>query len=301
MKRTMILLLLLALPAGLHAAGTRRDSLLVMFWNVENFFDWRSGNGPEYWTRGRFYRKCDAVSKTILRVADLCGRLPDAVGFAEVENEYVLRQLLSSTLLRKLDYSIVHFESPDHRGIDCALLYRRSSLKLLRSHPAHIRDSSGAVLPTRDILVAEFDRLAVLVNHHPSKVGDSGEKADRRALAMATMQSLCDSLQAAGTGRILCVGDFNEDVWGDRSRGNFPGTIKYNGRWEKIDGCFARGDAEIREEICAIPELLTEDRAFGGRKPLRTFSGPRWLGGASDHLPIAVTIFFDTFVDTEKH
>lgn len=296
MKRTMTILLLMM---GLlcPAAAQEADSLLIMFWNVENFFDpvpdgaspselEFSSTGARRWSRRRFYTKCNAVAKTMLAVADRCGRLPDAVGLVEVENGNVLKKLCGSTMLRRLDYSYVHYESPDHRGIDCGLLYRRSTLSPVDSKPCHLYDSSGAVMATRDILLVRFDSFSVLVNHHPSKVGSGGG----RDIAMDRMNGICDSLETAGFRRVLCVGDFNDDVWHGTAR--TEGTIKYNGAWEKIDGHFARGFSRVREEIMDLPFLLTEDSAFGGMKPLRTYSGPRYLGGVSDHLPIVVTVYF---------
>ena len=277
-------MILIALVFGFSLrAYSQQDSLVVMFWNVENFFDYRSENKPQYWTKRRFQAKCDAVAKTLLRVADRYGRLPDAVGFAEVENAFVLRQLVSETALRKLDYRIVHYESPDHRGIDCALLCRRSTLPLRGSAPKHVPDSAGGVMATRDILLAEFDSLAILVNHHPSQLGG---KDERRELALSRLRALTDSLHAAGQRRTLAVGDFNQDLW-PGARG---GTLKYNGRWEKIDGHFAEGFSAVREEIFADPALLQPDSAFGGSKPRRTFVGPRYTGGISDHLPIVIVV-----------
>ena len=277
-------MILIALVFGFSLrAYSQQDSLLVMFWNVENFFDYRSENKPQYWTKRRFQAKCDAVAKTLLRVADRYGRLPDAVGFAEVENAFVLRQLVSETALRKLDYRIVHYESPDHRGIDCALLCRRSTLPLRGSAPKHVPDSAGGVMATRDILLAEFDSLAILVNHHPSQLGG---KDERRELALSRLRALTDSLRAAGQRRTLAVGDFNQDLWGGQ------GTLKYNGKWEKIDGGFAEGFLRVREEVFDDPILLEADKAFGGSKPRRTFVGPRYVGGVSDHLPVVFIVYY---------
>ena len=278
----MLLLLLLGFSAP--AVSQPVDSLLVLFWNLENFYDYHSENKPEYWTAGRFYAKSDAVAKTLLRIADRYGRLPDAVGFAEVENGFVLRQLLGATALRKLDYRIIHYESPDHRGIDCALLARRSTLPLRAAAPKHIPDSAGGVMATRDILLAEFDSLAVLVNHHPSQIGG---KSDRRELTRARLAALTDSLRDAGTRRILAVGDFNEDLWDSGG-----GTLKYNGRWEKIDGGFHEGFSRVREFVFDDPVLLEPDAAYGGSKPRRTFAGPRYRGGISDHLPVVFVVYF---------
>ena len=166
------------------------DSLLIVSWNVENFLDPRTDTTGRY-TYSRFRSKCNAISKTILLIAAREGRLPDAVALMEVGNRYVLERLLGDTPLRKLDYSIVHYDSPDRRGIDCALLYRRSTLNLLRSGPRHLYDSTGAIMHTRDILLAEFDGIDILVNHHPSKVGADSER--RRAIAMARLNELMDS------------------------------------------------------------------------------------------------------------
>jgi len=290
-------MILIALVFGISLrAYSQQDSLLVMFWNVENFFDYRSENKPQYWTKRRFQTKCDAVAKTLLRVADRYGRLPDAVGFAEVENAFVLRQLVNETALRKLDYRIVHYDSPDHRGIDCALLCRRSTLPLRGSAPKHVPDSAGGVMATRDILLAEFDSLAILVNHHPSQLGG---KEERRTLALARLQALTDSLHAAGQRRTLAVGDFNQDLWSEIRRSEpandgkrMAGTLKYNGKWEKIDGGFAEGFLRVREEVFDDPVLLEADKAFGGSKPRRTFVGPRYVGGVSDHLPVVFIVYY---------
>lgn len=274
----MRLLLLLSLLTG-------PDSLLVVSWNVENFLDYRTDTTGRH-TVGRFYQKCNAIAKTLLLISDRQNRLPDAVALMEIGDRFVLERLLYATPLRKLDYAIVHYESPDRRGIDCALLYRRSTLHLRNSERKPLIDSSGAVMRTRDILLAEFDSLAILVNHHPSKVGDDSER--RRAVAMDRMCALMDSLAGAGVPRILSVGDFNDDLWHDGS----PGTIKYNGAWEKIDGHFARGGIQVTESVFADPCLSEPDRSFGGTKPRRAFIGPRWNGGVSDHYPIVLKIYY---------
>lgn len=276
-------------------ARAENDSLLLMFWNVENFFDTEDGgggrsdaeftpDGARRWTKKRFYAKCNAVASTVLAAAETYGRVPDLLALAEVENRSVLQALAGGTLLRKLGYRILHYDSPDRRGIDCALLYRNGRLTPLCSSPRHLFAADGSVLRTRDILLAEFPGIDVLVNHHPSKVG--GASGDRRAAAMARMRFLCDSLQAAGHPAQLCVGDFNDDVWG----GGGEGTIKYNGSWEKIDGHFAFGRLRVRETVFRPAFLREPDKAFGGWKPRRTYVGPAYRGGVSDHYPVICEI-----------
>jgi len=274
------------------------DTLRVMFWNVENFFAPGKFEGHD-WSRRRFYAKCGTVAKTILLAGDTFGGVPDLVGLCEVGDASVMKALIHNTPLRKLDYTFVHYDSPDRRGIDCALLYRRSRLRLVSSKPCHLHDGTGAVMSTRDILLAVLEplpesggtRIAVLVNHHPSKVGSGSEK--RRAVAMARLRHLADSLQSEGISRIIAVGDFNapvEPAGGISPAASvFPGTIKFQGLWEKIDGCPILEGFSATEHIFAPPHLLERDN-YGGENPRRTFSGPRYKGGASDHLPIFLEI-----------
>ena len=192
-----------------------------MFWNLENFFDYRNDStsvsdaefssfGGKRWNKKRFYAKCNAVAKGILWAGSKMGGLPDVVGFAEVENSFVLRRLIQSTALRKLDYRIIHYESPDPRGIDVAMLYRSSKLTLRSSKPCHIYAPDSSVVATRDILLAQFTGLdgedfAVLVNHHPSKYGGA-ESEPRREMAVRRLKSLADSLLNLGVEKIVAAG-----------------------------------------------------------------------------------------------
>ena len=319
----MLFLLLKILLSGFPSGG--EPDFLCMFWNVENFFE----------AKPHFNDKCNGIAKTVMLAADEFGRMPDLIGLAEVENRRVVQKLVSRTGLRRADYGIVHYDSPDRRGIDCALLFRRSCFRPVFTKPCHLSDSSGRPLPTRDILlvvlvplegippegratrgteaggpsrrdggVSPKDELlkgeylptapvAVLVNHHPSKVGKGSD--GRRELAMARLLALRDSLLAEGITRIIAIGDFNDEVTPARSvTPAYPegaGTIKFQGRWEKIDGCPVLEGLEAREHIFAPPHLSTRDTRFSGTKPLRTFSGPRYLGGLSDHYPIFLEVW----------
>lgn len=288
---------------------------VVVFWNVENFFDYFNDGrnasdiefsplGAKHWTKKRFLAKANAVSKTLFYVADAKGTLPDIVAFAELENGFVLKRLLSETALRKTEYRVVHYDSEDHRGIDVGLLYNASGLKLFASAPLGIPVDS-----TRDILLAQFitregDSLAVLVNHFPSKLGATG-KDDGRMTASERLLEICDSLDNAGWKRILALGDFNEQpdeaacaLLGTRlcnlalNTRPSEGTIKFNGHWELIDQAFVTGPLVDSSsfEILKIPFLLEKDSSHSGLKPRRTYIGPRYNAGISDHLPVCVTL-----------
>lgn len=307
----LCLFLLLGSPEG------EPDSLRVLFWNVENFFDWRadststselefSSRGEKRWTKRRFRAKSNAIAKTLLW-ADL----PDVIGLAEVENRFALKKLLEETALRKLDYRIVHYDSPDRRGIDVALLYRASRLELTGAKPVHLYEADSTLIPTRDILLAEFRPsgggrpIAFLVNHHPSKYG--GDKSDRRARAVGKLKALADSLLSAGTARIVAMGDMNDTPANPVYKTLEPelenlaeplhrqgeGTIRFEGDWELIDMFFVSPAAGAGPmQILHPPFLTVPDKAHGGTRPLRTYSGPRYLGGVSDHRPIAIKLVY---------
>lgn len=313
-------LLLILFFASFSGAGTTAaappvsvmpDSLLVMFWNLENMFDTDASNGGEEfspqgsrrWTWKRFNIKCEAVSKVIFAVSDRFGRLPDVIAFAEIENGYVLRKIVSSTNLRKYRYACVHFESRDPRGIDVGLLYRKDVLDVGSARPVRL-DS----IATRDILCVDFmNGPAVLVNHHPSKFSGARQSDSRRKAAMRCMMETVDSLKKCGKDIIISTGDFNapgddpnfgmaDGIMVNKSLELLSkglGTIRYDGRWELIDMFFTTGVFQSRMHIFDFPALLCRDKAHGGMKPFRTYSGPRYNGGVSDHLPIVLECEFN--------
>ena len=312
----MVLVLLLC-AAGMGVQARGRDSLLVMFWNVENFFDWTdqgtgdsdkefSSYGDRHWTKSRFYEKCDAIAKSIFRIGNIYGRMPDVIGLAEVENKGVLTKLLSSTLLRKFDYGVVHQDSKDRRGIDVAILYRKSSMIL--SSRTFVSPSD---ISTRDILhvrmtLQDGREVDFIVNHHPSKYGGAEESAERRLEVMGTLKSLCDSLVRAGSKDIVAMGDFNDVPTAPQFRimdsllvnKGLPlhekgkGTIRYEGKWDLIDNFLTSPSLRTSDmEVLRVPFLMTYEKKYPGEKPLRTYSGPRYNGGVSDHCPIVLWIY----------
>lgn len=288
----------------LLSAQPQADTLRLMFWNVENFFA-PQADGERHWGRKKFRAKCQTVAKTFLWAASEQGGLPDVIGLAEVESAFVLRQLIQTTSLRKLDYKVVHFESPDPRGIDVALLYRSSRLRLESAKPCHLYQADSTILPTRDILLAQFrgpgGEIAVLVNHHPSKYGGVSASGPRRKIAVERLKQLADSLTVAGWQHLVAMGDFNDTPDNPLYQRLSPtlvnlaeplqrqgkGSIKYDGQWELIDLFFiSESLLPAQMEILQVPFLQTPDTGHAGTKPLRTYSGPRYLGGASDHCPI---------------
>ena len=301
--------------AGDSVDDSACDSIIVMFWNLENFFDWRDGGcgdsdrefssfGQRRWTKSRFYTKCSVIAKTFMWIEDVCGRAPDAAGFAEVENRFVLQALIGSTLLRKYGYEIVHYDWPVKVSSGCGkapdqgFLTRDILYVALELAPAH----GGKV-------------IHFLVNHHPSKYGGADVSEPKRAAAVGTMVSVCDSVReswghngeykasgACSGPDLVCMGDFNDtpdnpilDLSGQGLENKAfelfrrgEGTIRYKGIRDMIDMFFVSESLADESEmsVCRIPFLTVRDGAYPGEKPFRTYSGPRYIGGVSDHCPI---------------
>lgn len=325
---------------------------LVMFWNVENYFDpfddplkndeEFTATGVRRWTWSRFEAKRDGLAQTIVAAGDVWGELPALVGLAEVENRLVVSQLVRKTMLDELGYGYVHRESPDERGIDVALLYRKDVFRIVAVDSLRIPETR-----TRDILYVAFrempgrtghdvgDRRASLVErqvlsgaapsapekvlpragkdgllhvfvvHLPSKRGGARASEDRRRVALDVLQGAVDSLlREDPLRRIVVMGDFNDteptvrglvqpemDSLSDK---RVSGTLRYHGQWERIDHFFlsraADGEGAAAMRIFAPDFLLEPDAAWLGVKPRRTYIGPRYHGGLSDHLPVLLKI-----------
>lgn len=303
---------------GFMVYSQDRSQQLAMFWNLENFFDWTdqgtgesdaefSSYGKKHWTKKKFYLKCDIVSKAIFKARENHGKIPGVIGFAEIENRGVLHKLLSSTLLRKCGYRVVHFDSQDRRGIDVAFLYRDSLFELI-STSLKTPEYKGEKLSTRDMLHIRLESRGngetfdFIVCHHPSKFGGEKASESRRYAAMESLKHMCDSL---GNRNLIVMGDFNDTPSAaqfgilegalvnkaDELFKAHKGTIRYDGRWELIDMFLVSPDMDSRTEMMIeeIPFLMVREGKHAGEKPYRTYSGPRYIGGVSDHLPIVLS------------
>lgn len=323
-------MIIIMLCFGLDSAaryGAGDDPLIVVFWNVENFFDYTDGGagesdaewssrGERRWTKKKFQTKCDDIAKSLFWMGEKYGKMPDVIGLAEVENRNAVWRLLNNTLLRKCGYKIVHYDSGDRRGIDVALLYRdkggRFSFRKV-GYSLVTPSIDGEKMVTRDILQVCLEdrmgqRINLIVNHHPSKYGGTEASIGRRYAAMRALRGLCDSLSVVDSGvPIIAMGDFNDTPDGEqfnmlkgvlinKADSLFKvgrGTIRYQGKWDLIDMFMVSGDIADKSfmDILEVPFLMTYEKKYPGIKPLRTYSGPRYIGGVSDHCPIALCIF----------
>lgn len=315
--------------------------MLVMFWNVENFFDtynnpYRNDDeftptGENHWTKEKFQQKRDDIAKTIALAADQYGAFPALIGLCEVENAYTLNQLAAHTPLAKVGYKFIHKESPDNRGIDVALLYRADIFTPLENK------FYAAGFHTRDILytkgvVSSLDTLHILVNHWPSKSGGEKTSEPRRIAVAERVKRVTDSILLCNPkANIILMGDFNDtphskslktlseethlpdDLSGGKTLVNLApfasgadGTHKYRGEWNTIDQFVVSPGMLQREQEGVLPQwiyckeemeiftpesLLEWDETYMGIKPRRTYQGPKYLGGVSDHLPIIIRLY----------
>lgn len=291
---------------------------VVMFWNLENMFipwgaadtlvaDFRYG-GSRGWNMERYLRKCNAVAKTVIALEEFLGKSVDFAAFAEIENRQVLSTLVRDTPLRHYHYGVIHFDSPDPRGIDVALLYDTLKYRCLRAFSRNVFLDSQP-LQTRSILFACFIRkedgkkVNISVNHHPSKYSGAQATAMARAAAMSTLVAAADSMYCADSCLTVLTGDFNEIPLSDTLPGSVAfvnlayslhkkgrGTIKFGGKWEMIDHFYipVEYSTMYEMEIFQADFLLEQDRKYLGVKPRRTYIGPRYNFGVSDHLPVVL-------------
>ena len=283
-------------------------------------------NGGQHWTKARFYRKRNNLYKAILAISE---NEPLAVlGIAEVENQYVLNSLFNQTPLKNHNYRIVHYEGDDKRGIDVAMAYCIDKLQLVYTEPVKVKNPKNKDYRTRDILYAKFcdrrgDTIHVFVNHWPSRYGGERETIKLRALAANTLRHKVDSLVMLPQTipKIIIMGDFNDtpedpsikdvlckghilvNLFKDSRRLGFEGTLKHQYNWQIFDQIIVSnslidsGKGLLYKSNSATifhgDFLFEKDESYGGVRLFRTYVGPKYFGGYSDHLPVYIDLLFN--------
>lgn len=254
----------------------------IMFYNVENLFDTKDDSlkideeflpdSERHWDNHKFYTKLNHIYKVIIGVGEW--EPPAIVGLCEIENRYVLNKLVYDTPLKTFNYKIVHYDSPDERGIDVAMIYRPDIFSVDTSVAINISFPFDPDSKTRDILYVRGrlnmrDTLHVFVNHWPSRYGGYIETQPSRNYVAGILKSFTDSLLLTNsTARVIIMGDLNDDPtdesvmnylkaksdplskeptnlynlmtikhWGDP-----PGTLKYKESWNIFDQIIVSGN-----------------------------------------------------------
>lgn len=315
---------------GPGTAATITFNHAVVCYNVQNLFDTKDDpaiddqdflpGGKLRWSKTRYRHKLDQLAKAVTWAGD---GPPAVLGLAEIENEDVLRDLARTAPLAKGEYSIVHFDSPDERGIDVALLVRRDFATVTEKMALSVdlgRDH------TRDVLYAALrlargGELHVLMNHWPSRGGGERRTAPKRMAAAVVVRHKVDQiLQDDPRAKILVMGDFN-DYPNDESirlglkaacdtsvraplydlmcmdQALHSGSYQYDGRWGYLDqmivskALLAGAGITIGHATAFHDERLLFKHPRYGLSPDRTYGGKRYHGGFSDHLPVVA--FFE--------
>ncbi|MEI6574854.1 MAG: endonuclease [Bacteroidota bacterium] len=291
-------------------------------------------DGARHWTYAKFLKKLNKLAQVIIAAGEW--EPPILVGMCEVENRFVSGKITRDTPLKAFHYKVVHEESPDPRGVDVVLLYREPMAILINSKNIPIIFPEDSNQHTRDILyakilLAQCDTLHVFVNHWPSKYGGLESSEKRRDIVANTLKYYVDSLMHLSyPAKILLMGDFNAEpdencimqfmnsFTGENTTCNnrlinltetIPrneGSYKFQGIWSSIDEMIISTALTDHTGKIYLPEtkmnifkpdfLLEKDESNMGVRPFRTYLGPSFHGGFSDHLPVFIDIEVNNMV-----
>ncbi len=283
--------------------------IIVVNYNVENLFhpkhdsvagepkedlEW-TADGERHWSYTRYYRKQENIARVLTNIGEWDG--VDVVGLQEVENVLCVKRLCYT--LRRGEYDFVHYESQDRRGIDVALIYKKSRVDTLRTRPIQVDLGEQT---TRDILyvcarVDRRDTLHFFVCHLPSQRGGKAESEWKRKAAKEVLQHAVDSVfNLHAEAKIIVMGDMNSEdlelngLKDERMQGE--GTHKYQGRWTFLDHFYVSPaiDSLSQAHVYDAEWIMETDDKYLGLKPKRTYNGYHYQNGFSDHLPIVLHI-----------
>ncbi len=308
----------------------------IAFYNVENLFDTiddpnsfddeMTPFGSYRWNLKRYEVKIDRIAKVISKIgATLSNKPPDIVGLCEVENYGVLVDLINHPAIQNFGYEIIHEDSPDDRGIDVALIYRRSSFNptSFRSHRLLLFDESNKRDFTRDQLIVggfiEGEELFFIINHWPSRRGGETRSRPYRKAAARLNRRLIDSVTKVNpSAKIISMGDLNDNPFDSSIKNNLTdildtvyrnvslfnpmeslykkglGSLAYRDQWSLFDQILCSRNlknSDLRTlgfwkaGIFNPSYLLTKKGAFKGY-PKRTYAGGTYIAGYSDHFPV---------------
>jgi predicted extracellular nuclease len=328
-----LLLLTLTFNAG-YSQVVISQPVRIMFYNVENFFDTYNDSltddnaflpdGLMRWNLGRYNKKTNSLYKTIVAAGEWDP--PAVIVFCEIENRKVLEDLIYGTYLSKFKYSIIHEESPDRRGIDVCLIYRKKVANVICYKywiPAEIKRKD---FNSRSVLYTEFligsDTIHIIANHWPSRRGGVLAGENYRLQIASMVREKVDSIveRNPSGARIIILGDFNstpddqaikslicsEDSCksminlSERLDDDGLGTYRYMGTWEMIDQVIvSKKLLTCTEGLYTEPNLLRifkpdfllkKDPKYPGFSPFSTYRGYKYQGGFSDHLPVLLDL-----------
>jgi predicted extracellular nuclease len=334
MRFAALLLLLTQLILTGSCVAQQEERLGVMFYNVENLMDTIDNpikrddefvpDSEKQWNSERYAAKLNNLSRVISSAGI---ELPAIVGLSEVENKAVVEDLANENALASAGYQVIHFDSPDERGIDNALLIDPSRIKVLDAYAIHVELPANNGGSTRDILYACLmvkgakEELHVFVNHWPSRYEGEEVSRPRRIMAASVLKANVDSLnELYEDPHIIIMGDMNDtpfdesvmvtlgasamdDAYEDEAlvnlvasyQKNNEGSYNYKGNWQALDQIIVSEillqenspvRVDRRKTVFVRNDFQMYESSKYGVMPSRTYGGPNYYGGYSDHLPV---------------
>jgi predicted extracellular nuclease len=336
MKKITLILVFTIIVFNSNAQEKKKYRITCIgFYNVENLFDVYHDegkndyeflpDGTNRWTEERYRKKLENISEVISKIGVKTAPGGAAVvGLSEIENRRVLEDLVAMPAIKDKNYQIVHYEGPDARGVDVAMIYQPAIFKLVSSRSVRLVIPREKGFFTRDQLlvsgIIDNEMIHIIVNHWPSR--SSGEKrtSPLRCAAADLTRSIVDSImQTDKDAKIIVMGDLNDDPVNEsivkhlRAKGkkeNMKEGDMFNPMYKMYKdgvGSLAYRDAwSLFDNIIVSSGLLGEDKttfkfyqakvfnenflvqqsgAFKGY-PWRTYAGGAYQGGYADHFPV---------------
>ena len=239
--RLYTILFLLSLSFGLYAQDGEKGkrNYVIGFYNLENLFDTYNDpakndeeflpEGKNKWTEAKYAKKLHNMASVIRTMADANGRFHTILGVSEIENRLVLEDLVSQPEIADANYQIVHYDGPDRRGVDVALLYKPEQFTYINSESIPFTFEGSAIefamnreqqdnFRTRDILMVhgtiDGEHFAFYVAHLPSRIGGKGGDLRSRGGEIIYNHALGMMEKYPGI-KIAVMGDMNDNPTDD--------------------------------------------------------------------------------------
>lgn len=338
-NKISLILFLTILSASVFGQKKQYKAVCIAFYNLENLFDTINTpdvrdteftpDGSKAYTSEVYWDKQHNLAKVISELGkDITPDGPAILGVSELENRSVLEDLVNMPAIKERQYQIIHYDSPDKRGIDVAMFYNPRYYRLLESRPVpvEIKNSSGDKIFTRDILytkgILDGDTIHITVNHWPSRRGGEAASRPLRNACAKINREIADSIRATDPlAKILVMGDLNDDPINESTYEvleakpkikkvkphqfynpfyNFYkkglGSNAYQDAWSLFDqitlsyGLIAKeaNGYTFYKATIFNPPYMQQKSGRYKGYPFRTFDGDTYVSGYSDHYPTFV-------------
>lgn len=335
MKKNIVILLSFLFACLYLSAQKQVGVYPIAFYNLENLFDPNSTDeqrdrefsptGAKNWTEEKYRKKLNNMAHVISLLAKEYSPSGAAmIGVSEIGNRKVLEDLVATGDLKGRGYEIVHYDSPDRRGVDVGLLYNPRIFTVTSSHSYPYKLPDNPNFKTRDQLLVSGilagESFHVIVNHWPSRYG--AKSSELREHAAAISKHIADSIYNSDpNAKVVIMGDLNDDptdksvrlvlgakkkqeevkpggyfntMWAIYDRG--IGSLSYQGKWNLFDQIIVsanllgkdRSTLKYWKAEIFNREFLLQKEGKNKGYPLRTFSGNTFLNGYSDHFPTLI-------------